>query len=80
MVIKIVTDSTADLPAALIKELDISIVPEYLRFGDQVYRDQVDISEDEFYQRLLNGPVHPKTAQPGGSGVLAIALRQKGLQ
>ncbi len=64
MVIKIVTDSTADLPATLIKELDVAIVPEYLRFGDQVYRDHVDISEDEFYQRLLNGPVHPKTTQP----------------
>jgi len=64
MVIKIVTDSTADLPATLIKELDVTIVPEYLRFGDEVYRDRVDISEDEFYQRLLNGSVHPKTAQP----------------
>lgn len=64
MVIKIVTDSTADLPATLIKELDVTIVPEYLRFGDQVYRDHVDINEDEFYQRLLNGPVHPKTTQP----------------
>lgn len=64
MVIKIVTDSTADLPAALCKEFDITVVPEYLRFGDQVYRDHVDINEDEFYQRLLNGPVHPKTTQP----------------
>jgi DegV family protein with EDD domain len=64
MVIKIVTDSTADLPATLIKELDVAIVPEYLRFGAQVYRDHVDINEDEFYQRLLNGPVHPKTTQP----------------
>jgi DegV family protein with EDD domain len=64
MVIKIVTDSTADLPAKLIDELDITVVPEYLSFGDQVYRDQVDISEDEFYQRLITGPVHPKTAQP----------------
>jgi|WetSurMetagenome_2_1015567.scaffolds.fasta_scaffold03347_1 DegV family protein with EDD domain len=64
MVIKIVTDSTADLPEALYKELDIAVVPEYLRFGDQVYRDHVDINEDEFYQRLIIGPIHPKTAQP----------------
>jgi DegV family protein with EDD domain len=62
--IKIVTDSTADLPAALVKELDITVVPEYLSFGDQVYRDQIDISEDEFYQKLVTGPIHPKTAQP----------------
>jgi len=64
MVIKIVTDSTADLPTALYKELDITVVPEYLRFGDKVYRDHVDIDEDEFYRQLLNGPVHPKTSQP----------------
>jgi DegV family protein with EDD domain len=64
MTIKIVTDSTADIPAALTDELGITVVPEYLRFGDEVYRDRVDISEDEFYQRLLAGPVHPKTAQP----------------
>jgi DegV family protein with EDD domain len=63
MIIKIVTDSTADLPAALTDELGITVVPEYLRFGDEVYRDRVDISEDEFYQRL-DGPVYPKTAQP----------------
>ena len=64
MTIKIVTDSTADLPAMLIDELDVTVVPEYLRFGDKVYRDRVDISEDEFYQRLLHDPVHPKTSQP----------------
>ena len=64
MTIKIVTDSTADLPDTLTDELDLTVVPEYLRFGDEVFRDRVDISEDDFYQRLLNGPVHPKTAQP----------------
>ncbi len=64
MAVKIVTDSTADLPAAVVKELDITVVPEYLSFGDQVYRDQIDISEDEFYQKLVTSPIHPKTAQP----------------
>ncbi len=64
MVIKIVTDSGADLPTALTEELDITVVPVYLRFGREVYRDRVDISEDEFYQRLLKDPVHPNTTQP----------------
>ncbi len=64
MNIKIVTDSTTDLPAMLTKKLDITVVPVYLRFGNEVYRDGVDISEDEFYQRLLNDPVHPSTTQP----------------
>jgi DegV family protein with EDD domain len=64
MIIKIVTDSTVDLPVALIKELEVVVIPEYVLFGDQIYRDHIDIDEDEFYQRLLNGPVHPKTSQP----------------
>ena len=64
MTIKIVTDSTADLPAKLAEELDVTVVPVYLRFGEQVYRDRVDISEDEFYQRLLHDSIHPNTTQP----------------
>jgi DegV family protein with EDD domain len=64
MVFKIVTDSTADLPPQLAAELGITVVPEYVRFGAKVYRDRVDISEDEFYQRLVNDPVHPTTSQP----------------
>ena len=64
MTIKIVTDSTADLPLQLANELGITVVPVYLRFGDKVYRDRVDISEDEFYQRLLHDPIHPSTMQP----------------
>jgi DegV family protein with EDD domain len=46
------------------EELDITVVPVYLRFGKQVYRDRVDITEEEFYQRLLQDPVHPNTTQP----------------
>jgi DegV family protein with EDD domain len=64
MKIRIVTDSTADLPAKIVKEQDITIVPEYLSFGDKVFRDRIDITEDEFYERLVNGPDHPKTSQP----------------
>lgn len=63
MAIKIVTDSTADLPPETIKELGISVLPLYLRFGNQVYRDRIDITEDEFYQRLTHDPVHPSTTQ-----------------
>jgi len=64
MTIKIVTDSSADLPAELVQELGITVVPLYVRFGEEVYRDRVDITEDEFYQRLLHDPVHPSTIQP----------------
>ncbi len=53
MTVRIVTDSTADLPVQLAQELGITVVPVYLRFGDKVYRDGVDISQDEFYQKLV---------------------------
>ncbi|TET26393.1 MAG: DegV family protein [Dehalococcoidia bacterium] len=64
MAIKIVTDSSCDLPPQLIKQLGITVVPLYVRFGKETYRDRVDISEDEFYQRLQKDPVHPNTIQP----------------
>jgi len=64
MTVKIVTDSTADLPIHLAQELGITVVPAYLRFGDKVYRDGIDISHDEFYQQLVTNPIHPTTSQP----------------
>lgn len=64
MTIKIVTDSSCDLPAQAVQELGITVVPLYVRFGEEVYRDRVDISEDEFYQRLQHDPIHPSTIQP----------------
>lgn len=64
MVVKIVTDSSADLPSQLAQELGITVVPLYVRFGEEVYRDRVDISENEFYQRLQHDLIHPSTTQP----------------
>ena len=72
MTVKIVTDSTADLPAQLAQELGITVVPVYLRFGEKVYRDSVDMSEDEFYQKLLESPVHPTTSQPSPSDFASV--------
>jgi len=65
MPVKIVTDSGADLPEELAKELGITVVPLYIRFGEEVYRDRVSISADEFYERLTHDTVHPSTTQPG---------------
>jgi len=64
MAVRIVTDSTADLPPQLAEKLGIAVVPVYVRFGDKVYRDGVDISGDEFYRKLAESPVHPTTSQP----------------
>ncbi len=72
MAIKIVTDSSADLPDQIVEELGITVIPLYVRFGEEVYRDRVDISEDEFYRRLEHDPVHPVTIQPGPQDFLEI--------
>jgi DegV family protein with EDD domain len=72
MPVKIVTDSTADLPDQLVQELGITVVPVYVRFGEEVYRDRVSISEDEFYERLTHDPVHPSTTQPGPQDFLEV--------
>jgi len=64
MTVKIVTDSSADLPVQLAEELGISVVPLYVRFGNEIYRERVTITDDEFYDKLLNGSVHPVTIQP----------------
>jgi DegV family protein with EDD domain len=66
--IALVTDSTANLPEDLRKQYNISIVPLYVRFGDAVLKDYVELPPAEFYQRLAEvkarGGELPKTSQP----------------
>lgn len=64
MTVRVVTDSTADIPDELAKELGITVVPIYVVFGDHTYRDRIDITEDEFYDRLVLNSVHPTTSVP----------------
>lgn len=64
MTVKIVTDSGSDITQEEARKLGITVVPVYLRFGDEVYRDGVDIDSDEFYRKLTTNPVHPSTAAP----------------
>ena len=64
MKIKIVTDSSADIPLQIREELGISVVPLYVRFGDETFKDGVTISNDEFYRRLVSHEVFPNTIQP----------------
>jgi DegV family protein with EDD domain len=70
MPIKIVTDSTCDLPASLVAKHGITVIPLYINIGDRSYRDGIDLSRVEFYERLptLNPP--PTTSAPG-PGVFA---------
>jgi DegV family protein with EDD domain len=65
MTIKIVTDSTCDLPLELVKQHGISVIPMYINFGDQGFQDGVDITRQEFYDQLPQSDPFPTTAAPG---------------
>jgi DegV family protein with EDD domain len=62
--IAVVTDSTADLPANVYEENDIKVVPLHVQFGDETYREGVDLSSEEFYSKLAFHKVMPRTSQP----------------
>ncbi len=64
MTIKIVTDSTAYLPEETVREHDIRVVPLYVHFGTQQFREGVELSIEEFYVRLREAPELPSTSQP----------------
>lgn len=65
MKIKIVTDSTSDLPAELVEKHGISVIPMYINFGEHGYQDRIDITRQEFYERLPDSDPFPTTAAPG---------------
>jgi len=62
--VKIVTDSTADIPEELAAELEITIVPCNVHFGLETYRDGLELSKEEFYARLKTSPTLPTTSAP----------------
>ncbi|MGE5528218.1 MAG: DegV family protein [Patescibacteria group bacterium] len=62
--LRIVTDSTADLPAKLITDYGITVVPLNVHFGEEVLKDGEDIWAEEFYHRLKNEVHLPNTSQP----------------
>jgi DegV family protein with EDD domain len=64
MTVRIVTDSTCDLPADVITRYGIYVVPLYINIGRQAYLDGVDITREEFYKKLPDFPEHPRTAVP----------------
>jgi len=62
--IGIVTDSTCDLPPAMLEELNIGVVPVRVFFGSENYLDKVTLTPAEFYARFAVTDVAPKTSQP----------------
>jgi DegV family protein with EDD domain len=61
--IAIVTDSTAYIPSDLVQKYNLTVTPQVLIWGEETFRDGVDIQPDEFYARLKTAKVMPTTSQ-----------------
>ncbi len=64
MTIKILSDSLGDIPEDLIKKYDITVVPIQVLFGTQSYRDGIDLTTAQFYEKLVGTKTLPTTAVP----------------
>lgn len=64
MTVKIVTDSVADLPSQVVKELDITVISILVRWGEELYRDGIDLTAEQFYERLKRSKIPPSTSVP----------------
>jgi len=62
--IAIVTDSTADMPLSFYEENDVTMVPLIVRFGNEAFKDWVEMAPKEFYKKLVAASEPPKTSQP----------------
>ena len=62
--IRIITDSTCDIPEELLEKYNIIVIPQIVIWGEKQYRDRVDIQPVEFYQRLEMDEDHPHSSQP----------------
>ena len=68
----VVLDSTADFPEAPQRFPNFRVVPLYVRFGDESFRDYVDITPERFYERLPTAAELPTTSQPTPGDFLAV--------
>lgn len=61
--IKIITDSTADLPIEIIEKYDIEVIPLFVSFGDKIYKDGVDINLQQLFTKIEKENIFPQTSQ-----------------
>jgi DegV family protein with EDD domain len=76
MPVRIVTDSSADLSADEVDRLGIEVVPLSIRFGDEEFTDGVDLSVEQFYEKLASSADLPETAAPAPGAFEAAFRRQ----
>ncbi|HRQ24861.1 MAG TPA: DegV family protein, partial [Anaerolineales bacterium] len=77
----IVTDSTAYLPGDFVNNHGITVTPQVLIWGEETFRDGVDIQPADFYSRLMTAKVMPSTSQVSPAALQSIfqSLVDKGL-
>src|SRR5690625_1339151 len=68
----IVTDSTADIPLSLRNRYEIETVPLKVHFGEETFLDLVDISPEQFYEKLVASSQMPTTSQPSPADFLEV--------
>ena len=71
----LVTDSTADLPGGMPPFDNVQIVPLIVRFGDEEYRDWLDLTPQSFYHRLAGSNSTPTTSQPSPEAFSTVYRR-----
>jgi len=76
--ISIVTESTSSIPRKLAEEKGIDVIPAIITFGNESFRDEVDIGMDEFMKRLKESTALPTTAGPSPGEVITTYQRHPG--
>ena len=64
MAVKVITDSLGDIPSAVAEELGITVIPINVIFGTEVFRDGVDLTTEQFYDKLMRSKIFPTTTIP----------------
>lgn len=70
--VAILTDSTADIPSQIAEALGITVIPVTILFGQEGFRDRIDMTPEEFYRRLAESGVHPTTSQPSAGDFVEV--------
>ena len=70
MTVRIITDSTTDVTPAAARQLNLGVVPLKVLFGQEEYRDGIDLTMEEFYTKLTSNDQLPTTSQPSPNDFL----------
>jgi DegV family protein with EDD domain len=70
--VKVVTDSTCDIPVEIASQLDITVVPLRIQIGNETYRDGTGLNADRVYHELIHGRELPKTSAPSPGDFLTV--------